>query len=142
MGDNYGVPQDVEVVIKESQSEILANLKLTGISNEDCAKQLGVSLYRVRKIQEQEDFKKHLREASDHLVTQAANTWKGMMNDLIPLAHKTLVTALKRGDLKGVEIVIKTLGIEKQVQQTGSGGNLQIILPDYKQEKSIDVEVK
>lgn len=137
--NNYSVPEAVGQVINESQSEILASLKLTGVTNEEAAKQMGITLYKVRKLQENEEFKKHLSNVAESMVRTASNTWKGMMEDLIPLAHKALIQALKKGDLKGVEIVLKTLGIDKQTQ-AASGGTLQVILPDYKKETVINVK--
>jgi hypothetical protein len=139
--DPYGIPKDVTEVVNESQSVILARLTLSGVSNEAAAKQLGVSKYQIRKLQKSEDFKKHLKDASEDLVSLASNTWKGMMQELIPLAYEALKKALDKGDLKGVELMIKTLGIDKQVAAPQSG-NLQIILPDYKTEKLVNVEVK
>ncbi len=140
MPHSLGIPKEVAEVVNESQSQVLARLTLTGVSNADAATQLGISMFKVRKLQKTEEFKNHLKEAAEDMMGVATNTWRGLMADLIPLAYKALTKALQEGDLKGVEIMMKTMGIDKQVPQTGTG-NIQIVLPNYNTEKTVKSEV-
>lgn len=141
MGDSQSVPRDVLQTISDSQLKILAQLKLTGIKNEDAAKQLGLTVYQIRKMEEKEEFKDLIRELSEQMVKEAVNTWKGSVSKLIPKALAALEKNLDLGKIEAVKVVMSSIGLDK-VENQNSGGTLQVILPDYtKVEKKVDVEI-
>jgi len=111
----------------------VATLLLTGTSGNDIAKELKLSRYRVTQIMRSPEFKDELAKVCDQMLGVAANTWRGMMQELIPLAYKTLKGALERGDLRGVELVMKSMGLDKQAQ-TGQSNSITVLLPELHKE--------
>lgn len=141
---DYSTPKEVEALVKESKTKILASLTLSGIKNEDAAKQLNISVYAVRKIQESDAFKSELRSLTDDMVKTAATTWKGSMNRLIPKALAALEKGLEAGKLDAVKLVMTTLAVDKHETGQTQDAVVQVVLPNYqpKDEKNVDIEVK
>lgn len=130
------IPEDALEEVENSKAKVVASLLMTGSSINAIVSHMKINRYQVGKLMKTEEFRTQLATMSEQMVSVAANTWKGMMQDLVPLAHKALKSALEKGDLKGVEIIIKSLGIDKQVPQVQQG-TLQVILPDYAQGKVV-----
>lgn len=125
--------------ILEVQTKQVVSLKIANVSIKDIATQLKLSQYAVRNIIDSDLFRLQLRDLSDRLVDTAANTWKASISELVVEAKRVLKDKLAENDLEAVKIVVRSLGVEKQesvVQQ----GNIQVILPDYTQAKTITVE--
>lgn len=126
-------------LLNEVLTKQVVTLKLNNVSTKDIANQLKTTQYSIKKIIDSEEFRLHLRELSDRLVDTAANTWKASISELVVEAKRVLKDKLAENDLEAVKIVVRSLGVEKQesvVQQ----GNIQVILPDYTQAKTITVE--
>jgi len=136
--DEQTIPDDALEAVESSKAKIVASMLITGSSIQGIMDHMHITRRQVGKLMKTDEFKEHLSELSDQMVSVAASTWKGMMQELVPLAHKTLKKALEKGDLKGVEIIIKSLGIDKQTQQQ-QATSLQVILPDFKP-KEVDIE--
>ncbi len=136
MATEESIPQEVEDVIADSKAKVVASMLITGSTYVAISKHLGITRFALVKLMKTEEFREQLAVMSDQMVTTAANTWRGMMQELVPLAHTALKKALERGDLKGVEIIIKSLGIDKQTAQVQQG-TLQVILPEFNKPKDI-----
>jgi hypothetical protein len=141
MSNIKSVPEATERALLEAKMRLLAQLKLSNVSNEDAAKQLGITIYQVRKLEERDEFRDVIKELTEDMVKVAAQQWKGSVSKLIPKALSTLEKGLDQGKLDAVKIILTSIGLDK-VEQTASGGTLQVILPDYNKGRDINVEVK
>jgi hypothetical protein len=138
--DSRDTPRHVQVAITEAQIKIIAQLKLSGIKNEEVAKQLGLTVYQVRKVEEREEFKFAIKDLADDMVRTAASMWKGAMGKLIPKALAALEKGLDAGKIDAVKVVLTTLGLDK-MENTPNTGTLQIVLPDYQSKKETVIDV-
>lgn len=139
MSESYSVPQDVKEVLQESHTQILARLKLANVSNEDAAKQLGVTVHRVRKLMEMEEFKSVLRDETDKLTKEAVTTWKGQVSKLIGKSLSVLEKNLDKGNLEAVKLVLRSIGADEVKEESGNTA-INVILPNFKQERVIEVD--
>lgn len=130
------IPAKIYDLIDETQAKLVASLVLQGITQEDIATQLKITKYAVSKIAKSDEFKEALADVSERAINVSISKWKSRMEELEPLAYDAIKKALKRGDLKAVEIFVKTLGIDKQVA-TQAGGNIQVILPNLTPTKDV-----
>lgn len=137
--NSHATPREVLQTVAESQLKILAQLKLTNVSNEEAAKQLNMTNHQVRKLQEKPEFQDEIRAIADDMVKTSALIWKGAMGKLIPKALSVLESNLNKDKLEAVKIILTSIGLDK-VESTASSGTVQVILPNFaKTEKDIIV---
>ena len=139
MGNSHATPREVLQAVTDGQLKILAQLKLTNVPNEEAAKQLNMTVYQVRKVQEKPEFQDAIRNLSDEMVRTSALIWKGAMGKLIPKALSVLESNLEKDKLEAVKIILTSIGLDK-VEANTSSGTVQVILPAFpKTEKEIVV---
>lgn len=136
--------KDIQVNVDEANISRIAPLRLANIGINKIAEQLKLTKHYVTKIVNSSEFSAKLREISDDMTSQAANSWKASISNLVPQAVDVLKQALKKGDLEAVKLIVRSLGVEKQETQVQQG-NIQVILPDFSNSnnnlKDIDIEV-
>lgn len=138
----HSTPRSANEVLDTAKVRLLAQLKITNLSNEEAAKHLGISIHQVHKLEKTEDFKVAVREITEEMMKTAAMHWKGAMGKLIPKAIKVLEKCLDEGDLEAVKVVIKGFGMD-QMETAQANNSLTVVLPDFSRvEKHVDVEVK
>ncbi len=93
------------------------------------------TLYRVFATQQYRDV---LKELSDESSGAAVLAWRASMSELIKEAHRALKEKLKDNDLKAVEIVLKSIGVDN-VEVTTQNSSITVVLPG---EASKVIEVK
>lgn len=136
--------KDIQVNVDEANISRIAPLRLANIGINKIAEQLKLTKHYVTKIVNSSEFSTKLREISDDMTSQAANSWKASISNLVPQAVDVLKQALEKGDLEAVKLIVRSLGVEKQETQVQQG-NIQVILPDFSNSnnnlKDIDIEV-
>lgn len=136
--------KDIQLNVDEANISRIAPLRLANIGINKIAEQLKLTKHYVTKIVNSSEFSAKLREISDDMTSQAANSWKASISNLVPQAVDVLKQALKKGDLEAVKLIVRSLGVEKQETQVQQG-NIQVILPDFSNSnnnlKDIDIEV-
>lgn len=130
---------DTRELLDDIRHKQIASLLIGGAKMKDVSKEIGLSLTQLGRVTDTEEFRAVLREVSDKLLANAANTWKASVSELVGQSVKVLKAKLDQNDLEAVKLIVRTLGVEKQVEAPQSG-TLQIVLPDYNQPKTIEVE--
>lgn len=105
---------------------------------DDIAKEFNISragLYRLFGTQQYRDVLKELSEESSGAAVMA---WRASMSELIKEAHRALKEKLADNDLKAVEIVLKSIGVDN-VEPTTQNSSITVVLPG---EVSKTIEVK
>lgn len=128
-------------LLEEVRNRQIASLLIGGATMKSTAKELGLSTSGLSKITDTEEFRAVLREVSDKLLVNAANTWKASVSELVGQSIKVLKAKLDENDLEAVKLVVRSLGVEKQAEVPQSG-SIQIVLPDYNAPKPLTIEVE
>lgn len=126
------VPADPETqaLVEQTRHDAIAAMLISGKSVSAIAEEMGLSRSAVNKITKTPEFKAHLQDISDSMVSTAVNTWKSSMSGLISKAMTVVERKLEEGELEAVKLVMKSIGVEKQVE-TQQQGAIQIVLPNY-----------
>lgn len=127
-------------ILNEVRDRQLASLLVSGLSVSAAAKEIKLSAAQAHRIMETEEFRAALREISDKLLANSANTWKAAISQLVTKSIEVLKNKLDQNDLEAVKLVVRSLGVEKQAEAPMQG-NISIILPDYSQPKHVDIDV-
>lgn len=132
--------KDIQVNVDEANISRIAPLRLANVGINKIAEQLKLTKHYVTKIVNSSEFSAKLREISDDMTSQAANSWKASISNLVPEAVGVLKQALEKGDLEAVKLIVRSLGVEKQETQV-SQGNITVVLPDFNDSKQVTSEV-
>lgn len=133
--------KDIQVNVDEANISRIAPLRLANVGINKIAEQLKLTKHYVTKIVNSSEFSAKLREISDDMTSQAANSWKASISNLVPEAVGVLKQALEKGDLEAVKLIVRSLGVEKS-EPAVSQGNITVVLPDFNSnEKHVSSEV-
>lgn len=132
--------KDIQVNVDEANISRIAPLRLANVGINKIAEQLKLTKHYVTKIVNSSEFSAKLREISDDMTSQAANSWKASISNLVPQAVDVLKQALEKGDLEAVKLIVRSLGVEKQENQVQQG-NITVVLPDFNDSKQVTSEV-
>lgn len=134
--------QEVADITESTQIKLVSTHLISGATPKAIADELKTSVYFVRKMINSEEFKAYHKENSDNLVSLAANTLRGAMQDLVAESVRVLKYQLKANNLEAVKVVTRIAGVEK-AESTPQQGNIQVILPDFRDSKEVTtIEVK
>lgn len=90
--------------------------------------ELKLTKYRINKLMATKEYKEVLKEMSDEATSHAVSVWKASVSDLVSESHRVIKEKLKQNDLKAVEIVLKSIGVEATENVTAPT-SIQVILP-------------
>lgn len=121
---------ETQALVEQTRHDTIAAMLISGRSVSSIAEELKLSRSAVNKITKTPEFKAHLQDISDSMVSTAVNAWKSAMSGLISKSMAVVERKLDEGDLDAVKVVMKSIGMDKQVE-TQQQGTLQIVLPDY-----------
>lgn len=131
-----------QALVEQTRHDTIAAMLISGKSVSAIAEELGITRSAVNKITKTPEFKAHLQDISESMVSTAVNSWKSSMSHMIGKAMAVVERKLDEGELEAVKIILRSLGMDNK-QETSSTGTLQIILPEYqKSAKEIKAEVK
>lgn len=125
-------------ILESTRHEIIASMLLTGANVPEIAAKLELHPSTIHKICKQTEFKEHLRDLAEKAVEDASNIWKSAMQERLPEALKLLDHLLKSKNPKALDVILKTLAIDK-AGPTAASGNIQIVMPNLESKEPIDV---
>lgn len=105
---------------------------------DEIAKEFQVSRATLYRVFATEEYRNVLKELSDQSSGAAVLAWRASMADLIKEAHRALKEKLKDNDLKAVEIVLKSIGVDS-VEPSTQNSSITVVLPG---EVTKTIEVK
>lgn len=124
----------------EARNEIIVSMLISKYSVAEVAEKLNMDIRTLRSILRKEDFKTLFKERANQAFEDARSMWKGAMEERIQESLKVLDYHIKKKNLKAVELVYRTLAIEKDVgQQTDSPTSIQVFLPTIEGKKETSV---
>lgn len=126
-------------LIEGSRTEIAAHMIISGASASQVGKKLGLSRHATNKLLNSEEFHKLLSELKEQACKTLLNAWSAGMTELFPLAKRALIGALKEHKMDAVRVYLESIGMNQQTA-AAPAQNLQIILPNYEDAKTITVE--
>lgn len=133
--------KDIQLDIDAANISRIAPLRLANVGINRIAEELKLTKHYVTKIVNSQEFTAKLREVAEEATSQAANSWKASISNLVPEAISVLKQALEKGDLEAVKLIVRSLGVEKQETQVQQG-NITVVLPDFNTDsKQVNSEV-
>lgn len=127
---------DTKEILEDTRFQIIASMMISGVPVTEIAEKMSLHPNTVHKITRKQSFKRHLQKLAGRSVEDASNIWKTAMQERLPQALKVLDHLLKTNNPKSLEIILKTLAIDKG-PALAQQGNLTVVLPQLGSEKEV-----
>lgn len=129
------------MIVKDDKTEMLRQIVMRRIVHtpvDEIAKEFNTSRAALYRLFGTQKYRDALKELSEESTGAAVMAWRASMSELIKEAHRALKEKLADNDLKAVEIVLKSIGVDN-VEATTQSSSITVVLPG-EVGKTIEVE--